>query len=544
MKIKTIATVWIAILVVWWISFYYISSTHTPFEWWHMMNVNMWQVQNNSKSLDLSSGFVNDAKEMEVVTLKDGDTYDITVTKVLKEIWNAKLPMLAYNGSIPGPVIKVEKWATVTVKFTNNVEDLETTMHSHGLRLENKFDGVPESMGWKQKPVWYGEVFEYTLTFPDEGIYWYHPHIREDLQQELGLYGNFLVEPTTEDYWNKVNGEETLILDDILLDGDKLESLSNQFANYVIMGRFWNTMMINSDTNYKLQVNQWDVKRFYLTNVANTRPFNFQIPWAKIKLVWWDLWKYERESFIDSLIIGPAERYIIEVYFPENWEYKIINKTPEKEYLLWTVNVSRSVSNEYVYEFMNLRTNEDTIKDIDSFRKYFWKEIDKELIMTIEMPHDMMNMWWWMVWGMNMWTTNNHWWIEREDNMVVMNKNSSSEFIKRMLADKETGEWNMDIDWKFKVWDKVKVRIFNDPQSMHPMQHPIHFHGQRFLVIDRNGESQINLVWKDTVLIPAGEYVDILLDITNPGQRMAHCHIAEHLSAWMMMNFIVDEIPK
>jgi FtsP/CotA-like multicopper oxidase with cupredoxin domain len=74
----------------------------------------------------------------------------------------------------------------------------------------------------------------------------------------------------------------------------------------------------------------------------------------------------------------------------------------------------------------------------------------------------------------------------------------------------------MDINWKFKVGDKVKIRIYNDPNSMHPMQHPIHFHGQRFLVVSQNGDRPDNMVWKDTAMVRTGEYIDIVMDITNP----------------------------
>jgi FtsP/CotA-like multicopper oxidase with cupredoxin domain len=73
------------------------------------------------------------------------------------------------------------------------------------------------------------------------------------------------------------------------------------------------------------------------------------------------------------------------------------------------------------------------------------------------------------------------------------------------------------------------------------MAHPIHFHGQRFAVISRNGVANDNLVWKDTALLPAGETMDILLELTNPGEWMAHCHIAEHLGTGMMLSFIVDK---
>jgi FtsP/CotA-like multicopper oxidase with cupredoxin domain len=98
----------------------------------------------------------------------------------------------------------------------------------------------------------------------------------------------------------------------------------------------------------------------------------------------------------------------------------------------------------------------------------------------------------------------------------------------------------MDIDWRFKKGDVVKVRVTNDAHSMHPMQHPLHFHGQRFLVANINDKPQTNLAWKDTVLIPAGTTVDLLVDMSNPGDWMAHCHIPEHLESGMMLDFSVQ----
>lgn len=98
----------------------------------------------------------------------------------------------------------------------------------------------------------YGDSFDYKLEFPDTGVFWYHPHVREDMQQELGLYGNFIVSPNKKDFYNLVNNEETLVLDDILIENGKIAPISSEFANYVIMGRFGNTMLINGDTNFVL----------------------------------------------------------------------------------------------------------------------------------------------------------------------------------------------------------------------------------------------------------------------------------------------------
>ena len=93
---------------------------------------------------------------------------------------------------------------------------------------------------------------------------------------------------------------------------------------------------------------------------------------------------------------------------------------------------------------------------------------------------------------------------------------------------------------RFTVGDRVKTRLVNEMGSDHPMPHPFHVHGAgRFIVLSRNGAPEPSLVWKDTVLVYAGETVDILLDVTNPGLWMAHCHIAEHNQAGMMFSFEV-----
>ena len=87
----------------------------------------------------------------------------------------------------------------------------------------------------------------------------------------------------------------------------------------------------------------------------------------------------------------------------------------------------------------------------------------------------------------------------------------------------------------------MKIRLVNEMDSDHPMHHPFHIHGAgRFLVLSRDGVAEPNLVWKDTVLVRTGETVDILLDVTNPGLWMAHCHIAEHHQSGMMFSFHVD----
>lgn len=163
-----------------------------------------------------------DANTTEIIELQDGDSLDLDAGMVRKRIGDHTVKMLAYNGSIPGPTLKVKQGSEVTVNFINNME-IETTVHWHGLRLDNRFDGVPEGAHHgMQPPIAPGGSFSYRLCFPDAGLYWYHPHVREDYTQEHGLYGNIIVVPADADYWAPVNREVTVVLDDILIEGGKV----------------------------------------------------------------------------------------------------------------------------------------------------------------------------------------------------------------------------------------------------------------------------------------------------------------------------------
>jgi FtsP/CotA-like multicopper oxidase with cupredoxin domain len=113
-------------------------------------------------------------------------------------------------------------------------------VHWHGLRLENKYDGVPHET---QAPIPVGGEFTYRIQFPDAGLYWYHPHIREDYTQELGLYGNILVEPAEPDYWSSADRDLILTVDDLLVEEGRIAPFSPTETSYAAMGRFGNVFL-------------------------------------------------------------------------------------------------------------------------------------------------------------------------------------------------------------------------------------------------------------------------------------------------------------
>lgn len=496
------------------------------------------------------SGDIQQAASSSIIDLKDGQSTDLTITPIQKNIAGRTVKMLGYNGSIPGPTLRVSEGSEVTINLKNG-GDIATTLHAHGVRMDNPFDGVP---GVTQKEIAVGESFTYKLKFTDPGAFWYHPHVRTDYALESGLYANIIVTPKDSAYWSPVNREVPLMLDDIALDKDGMLPFDAKVANHTLMGRFGNVMLVNGETDYQLQAKQGEVVRLYLTNAANTRLFNFALPGVKMKLVGADVGKYEKETFVDQIMIAPGERRVVDVFFEQAGEYAMKHQTPDKEYAMGKVSVSSEpASPSYSNEFSVARTNGAVVSELEGLMNtYLSKTPDKSLNLSLDMNSEMrkgMPMGMHSMGGGGMAMSDKDMGmgddgdaLEWEDTMASMNAQSNSNMMKWKLVDKTSDKANMDIkDWNFQVGDKVKIRIFNDPQSMHPMQHPIHFHGQRLMVLSTNGVRNDNPVWVDTTLVAKGDTVDILLEASNPGTWMVHCHILEHAESGMMFSYTVGK---
>ena len=295
----------------------------------------------------------------EVVELADGDAVELEIGAVSKRLEDATVRMLAYNGSIPGPTLKVRQGSRVVVNVTNN-GDHDDTVHWHGLRLANRYDGTHET----QAPIPVGGSFSYELEFPDPGVYWYHPHIREDYGQELGLYGNILVVPAEPDYWPPVNRELLLTLDDILIEDGKVAPFSRSETTYVAMGRFGNVLLVGGEAALSLTANLGEVVRLYLTNTANTRVFNVGIEGARMKLVGADSGRYEHEEFVERVVLAPSERAVIDVNFDQSGQVTLEHHTPQQTYPLAAITVSdERATPSLEQQFETVRTNEDMVAE-------------------------------------------------------------------------------------------------------------------------------------------------------------------------------------
>jgi FtsP/CotA-like multicopper oxidase with cupredoxin domain len=522
---------------------------------------------------------LDEARRPEVVRLRDGETYEITIKPVRKRLGDAEVRMLAYNGSIPGPMLHVDQDSEVTIEATN-LGDVDATLHWHGLRLENRFDGVPEDT---QAPIPHGDRFTYRLRFPDPGFYWYHPHIREDFAQEMGLYACIIVEPSEPDHFPPVDRQLAITLDDVLIEDGQMAPFHRSGPTFTAMGRFGNVMLINGETDYRAEASVGEVVRLHLVNTANTRIFNFALSGARMKLVGGDSGRVEREELIDEVLLSPSERAIVDVLFDRPEEVTLENRTPDHTYDLGSFSVSGEAAGQPAAAFNELRADPELSAERERIQADLERDPDKTLAFVSQMP---------ILYGQEAddassyvcpmhpevtdteasscpkcgmklvpagaipggaeddtheehthggHETHDHGdGLEWEDLMPEINRQTNTTNMIWQLVDRETGAENAAITWAFRVGDRIKIRLANEMDQEHPMHHPFHIHGAgRFLVLSRDGEPERNLVWKDTVLLRAGQTIDILLDVTNPGLWMAHCHIAEHTESGMMFSFDV-----
>jgi FtsP/CotA-like multicopper oxidase with cupredoxin domain len=256
--------------------------------------------------------------------------------------------------------------------------------------------------------------------------------------------------------------------------------------------------------------------------------------------------KIERETWTTSVVMAPAERYVVDARFESPGAHAILNVVQAIDHFagryftevdtlgVVTVRESRATP-DLGAGFAALRENRDVIRDIDRYRTRFNAPPDRTLLLTLDVAKTLP---FGLVQALRVDTgyVNP---VEWSGTMPMMDWLSTARDVRWVLRDPTTGRENMDVAWRFRVGDLVRLRLVNDRHTLHPMHHPIHIHGQRFLVLAVNGDAMQNHVWKDTVLLPAGATVDLLVEMTNPGRWMMHCHIAEHLESGMHTVFEV-----
>jgi FtsP/CotA-like multicopper oxidase with cupredoxin domain len=337
------------------------------------------------------------------------------------------------------------------------------------------------------------------------------------------------------------------------------------------MGRFGNVLLVNGQPSWRMTARAGEVVRLFLTNAANARVFNVSIPGARLKLVGVDVGPLAREEWVDHVVLAPAERYIVDVRLPTAGQYPLLNRVrpinhPAGVFFnqVDTLGLIRVVARGAAEERRmagsapprapretsprtpretsprtpretSPRTPRDTLHvhratadEIATAMKGLESLPEYQLVLSLRtrgLPFGLEQ-----AIRLDTGYANP---VEWEGTMPMMDWLATGREVEWILRDAATGRENLQLGWTFRRGERARIRIVNERRVLHPMYHSIHLHGQRFLVVAQNGVPNRSLGWKDTVLVPAGSTVDLLVEFSNPGMWMLHCHLAEHLEAGM-----------
>ena len=414
--------------------------------------------------------------------------FDLTAAPAeLPLIDGSKKHLWAYNGSVPGPTLRVRLGDTVRVRFKNDLPQA-TTVHWHGVRVPNAMDGVP---GATQPPVEPGGTFLYEFTPKDAGTFWFHPHLRSSEQVERGLYGLLIVEDAVSAPYDR---DIAWVIDDFLLDEQgQIAEPFNTPHDLMHDGRWGNVITVNGSTKTALSLMGGQRVRLRLLNASNGRVYKPDFGSLNASVIAVD-GTYLREPVpLSSLSfeLAPGNRLDLDVSAP--------------------VQSGTSTQQIAVLDrFLSARPNH--LADI-----YIEGATTSPIAFAsparAHVPH----------------------WSGFQAIPVT------HEFRLNARRGGPLGiEWTID-DKAFAGHDHAamlsltqgkfhRLRFVNDSYRLHP----IHVHGMFFRLLSRDGAPVDEPFFRDTVLIHGKETIELGVVPLDQGHWMMHCHILEHAEAGMM----------
>ena len=411
------------------------------------------------------------------------------------EVW-------AYNGTVPGPELRVRRGGKMRITVENRLDE-ETTVHWHGVRVPNAMDGVPHLT---QKPIAPGERFFYEFACPDAGTFWYHPHQRSFEQVGRGLCGALIVEETES---IPVDRDVTWVLNDWRLESTA--QISDDFGNFMDMshaGRIGNTVTVDGRIAETFDVRSGERIRLRLINGANARIFGLEFRGHRPMVIAYDAQPVEPHHLPDDrAVLGPAmrmdliidltgkpgDRFSVVDSFYRGQEYRLLDIAYDREALADGSRKGPTAlpANDLPEPDMSTAQRHDVTFGGGMMGGMMTAMMGGRRVDMRQMMHDG------VAWAINGVAAVGH--------------------VMDPLLTLERG--------------RSYVLALHNDTAWH---HPIHLHGHSFRVIARNGQASRYREWQDTVLLAPRERADIAFVADNPGDWMFHCHILEHQAGGMM----------
>jgi FtsP/CotA-like multicopper oxidase with cupredoxin domain len=395
------------------------------------------------------------------------------------------LRVWAYNGSVPGPTVRIRLGDTLRAHFVNRLPD-ETTIHWHGVRVPNAMDGVPHVT---QPPVRPGERFVYEFTPKDAGTYWFHPHVRGSEQVERGLHAVLIVDdPQPLPYSRDV----MWVIDDWRLDPSRqIDGNFNTRHDLAHDGRWGNVRTINGRTDEILRVRPGERIRLRMLNCANGRIIAPHFGSLRPRIIAVD-GKYLREAIpLQRFEMAPGNRLDLDI---------VVDQRVSE--LLPVLDVFSSRGS---VPIASIAVDGPPVETPD-FASPAGAHIPRwERGLSAPVHHD---------YRMNARLGGPHGIEWTFDNQAMRHEHGhahepSLAFTRGLFH---------------------RIRFSNESARLHP----IHMHGMFFRLLARNGQPIDEPFFRDTVLVHGRESVDLGVVPTDIGQWMVHCHILEHAESGMM----------
>lgn len=401
-----------------------------------------------------------------------------------------------YDGSVPGPTLRARQGERVARVFRNDLPQA-SSVHWHGIRIENSMDGVA---GMTQAAVEPGDDFLYDFALPDAGTYWYHPHNRTYEQMARGLYGALIVDET--ELTPDVDLDEVLLLDDWrLTDQAQIAGGFGNMHDWSHGGRIGNWITVNGDGGWSRTVPRHSRMRLRLVNTANARIFALEAQGLEGWVVALDGMPLDTPQPLARLTLAPAQRadLIVDVTAEIGKEAFLVSYERDGGYAIAAFPVEGLARNVRLLTPDALPPNPvPALGPLDTAAR---AELRMEGGAMGGLRGAMMGG---RVMGM------------RE--MAAAGKVWAFNGMADM-SDTPLLEAGLD--------ETVRITMTNDTAWPHGM----HLHGHHFRQIAADGSAG---PLRDTVLLNRGETVEIAFVADNPGDWLLHCHMLEHSAGGMM----------
>lgn len=465
--------------------------------------------------LTSSSGALALATSAPLYAAEKGPSYAIIPQPskaVLLENGAKQTAVWAYDGMVPGPTVRAKKGEEVTIEVINQL-DQATTIHWHGIRIDNAMDGVA---GLTQVPIQPGERFVYRFTPPDAGTYWYHPHNRTWEQLARGLYGSLIVEGDAEQ--NQFDRDYAIVADDWRLEsnGSIHEASFQSMHDWSHAGRLGNVLTLNGKPYERLEVITGERVRLRFINAANARIMRFALANQQAKIIALDGQPVPATKLTEKGIeLAPAQRadLVFDVLGSEGDQIAILETSSTESLVAGYLVCGKGKATRKSPDLpITLRRNSVPEPNLSNARTV-------ELVMTG---------------GAMRFLTSGVYKGQKTDGRELARKHQQVWAFNGVAGMPEQAFFSA------RRGETIKLKLLNETA----WPHSIHLHGHHFRVLTRTGGSVAmadyeKQAFRDTVLLDRDDAVEIAFVADNPGKWMMHCHMLEHQASGMATWFEV-----